>query len=152
MQNSLRKEKRRPPVWEQLWGRVSGTKEHSQPDKSKWWQLLFSDHYFWAITLLKRTKRRAICSFWGFFLMVSTIWSKRSKIILWVSKSISRLRLTHWGDFGGYTKRYGVDFQAGKFTFRRLKKMNFFKFFKLPKFPWILQICMLSTFETYDDF
>ena len=59
---------------------------------------------------------------------------KRSKIFLWVSKSISRLRVTHWGDFGWYTKRYGVDFETGKYTFRWSKKMNFFRIFEIPKF------------------
>ena len=184
-----------------------------------------------ANSVLKWTKRRAICPNSVFFLMVSTIWSKCPKIILWVSKSIFRLRLALWDKFGGYRKHSEVDFEAGKWTFRSSKKMKFFqnfwdsqiflgfyrfawlsiwsltvtprhpksmlwvsksvsrlrwthrgdfggyrkqsevnfdagkctfrwskkneifsKFLRFPKFPWILQICMASTFEAYDEF
>ena len=63
-----------------------------------------------------------------------TVTPRHPRRMLLVSKSISRLRLTHWSDFGGYTKRYEVDYEAGKCTFRWSKKWKFFKFFEIPKF------------------
>ena len=66
--------------------------------------------------------------------MVSTIWSKCPKIFSWVSRSISRLRLTTRDKFGGYRKHSEVDFDAGKSTFRWSKNWNFFKIFEIPKF------------------
>ena len=53
------------------------------------------------------------------------------------------------GWFWGYRKRYEVDFEAGKFTFRWWK--NFPKFLRFPNFPWILQIWMVINFEPYSE-
>ena len=85
-------------------------------------------------------------------LLKLTMNSKRPKSILWVSQSISRLRLTLWGNFGGYRKHFEIDSETGKCTFRWSKNENFSTFLRFPNFPWKLQICMASTFEAYDEF
>ena len=66
-------------------------------------------------------------------LLKLTMSSKRPKSILWVSKSISRLQLTLWGNFGGYRKQFKINFEAGKCTFRWSKKWKIFKFFEILK-------------------
>ena len=86
--------------------------------------------------LLKWTKSCPIWLFWGNFLMVSTMWSKRLQIILWVCTSISRLCLTLLEKFERYRQHSEIDFEAGKSTFSWWNQWEFWKYFKIPTFSF----------------
>ena len=66
-------------------------------------------------------------------LLKLTLSSKHPKSILWVSKSISRLQLTLWSNFGEYRKHYKINCDARKCIFNGQKEWKIFKFFEIPK-------------------